>query len=224
SATASCARAATKIQRCATSSTSVAAAECMMRSSAGRRRFAINSNNGWSSALATASSFPRPTFPELTKTSFASSCLSSSAVACSVRRTGENPCARTWGCPSRRWPHGAARTHEMALVEHPDLRMNVAPHIGSRELSALRTLIRRWRELCECLLEIDRDRNLVIQRSGSLPRAGDHRVCGPAKWKSPETVGSPLIMSLKPAMRFCWRLYTIIGNDQGEWPPDDDVL
>jgi hypothetical protein len=23
-------------------------------------------------------------------------------------------------------------------------------------------------------------------------------------------------MSLKPAMRFFWRLYTIIGNDQGE--------
>jgi hypothetical protein len=31
-------------------------------------------------------------------------------------------------------------------------------------------------------------------------------------------------MSLKPAMRFFWRLYTIIGNDQGEWPPDDAML
>src|SRR5215475_11228304 len=70
------------------------------------------------------------------------------------------------------------------------------PHIGSRELSALRTLIRRWRELCECLLEIDRDRNLVIQRSGSLPRAGDHRVCGSAKWKSPETGDAVLLTAI----------------------------
>ena len=49
-------------------------------------------------------------------------------------------------------------------------------------------------------------------------------LCGPAKWKSAETGGPPWIMSLKPAMRFFCRLYTIIGNDQGEWPPDDDML
>src|SRR5262249_18992836 len=44
------------------------------------------------------------------------------------------------------------------------------------ELPALQALIRRRGELCECLLEIDRDRNLVIQRSRLLPRAGDHRM------------------------------------------------
>src|SRR5262249_61102233 len=44
------------------------------------------------------------------------------------------------------------------------------------ELPALQALIRKRGELCECLLEIDRDRNLVIQRSRLLPRAGDHRV------------------------------------------------
>src|SRR5215472_9772119 len=87
------------------------------------------------------------------------------------------------------------------------------PHIGSRELSALRTLIRRWRELCECLLEIDRDRNLVIQRSGSLPGAGDHRMRA-GKMEISRNRRLALIMSLKPAMRLCWRLYTIIGNDQ----------
>src|SRR5262245_46187478 len=81
----------------------------------------------------------------------------------------------------------------MALVEHPDPRTNPAnlcPWRGSRfrllaassashrsrGLSALRALIRRWGKLCECLLEINRDRNLVIQRSRSFPRAGDYRM------------------------------------------------
>src|ERR1700758_5293662 len=39
-----------------------------------------------------------------------------------------------------------------------------------------RDLIRRWRKLRECLLEIDGDSNLVIQRSRLLPCAGDQRM------------------------------------------------
>jgi hypothetical protein len=31
-------------------------------------------------------------------------------------------------------------------------------------------------------------------------------------------------MSLNLAMRFCLRLYTMIGNDHGEWPPEEIKL
>src|SRR6516162_10045818 len=81
----------------------------------------------------------------------------------------------------------------MALVEHPDpphepgesgpwrgwrfrpLAASGASH-GSPGLPPCEPLICRRGELCECLLAIDRERNLVIQRSRLLPRAGDHRM------------------------------------------------
>src|SRR6516162_8600180 len=50
-----------------------------------------------------------------------------------------------------------------------------ALHMGHPGCPPCGPLICRRGELCECLLEIDRERNLVIQRSRLLPRAGDHR-------------------------------------------------
>ena len=86
-----------------------------------------------------------------------------------------------------------------------------------------RDLIRRRRKLCECLLEIDGDGNLVIQRARLLPCAGHQRVRAgkveigrngrPAVDHVAETDNAVLLAA-----------YTIVGNDQGEWPPDDDML
>jgi hypothetical protein len=71
-----------------------------------------------------------------------------------------------------------------------------------------RDLIRRWRKLRECLLEIDGDSNLVIQRSRLLPCAGDQRI---AKW-SPDSqffVYSNDIVSIGASRR------GIVLRDQG---------
>ena len=95
SATASCGLVVIKIRRSGSSCTIADAAACTIPSSAARKRSAMRSNNGSLSARATASSFPRPMFPEPTRTSFASWCPSFSAAASFARPMREKPCART---------------------------------------------------------------------------------------------------------------------------------
>src|SRR6201993_5039460 len=107
------------------------------------------------------------------------------------RLCGQNPARESGGAhpaASRMGRHARTRAARWSWLSQVRIWCS-CPYCG-RELASLpqmcltsdhasypsRDLIRRWRKLRECLLEIDADSNLVIQRSRLLPCAGGQRM------------------------------------------------
>jgi hypothetical protein len=84
-------------------------------------------------------------------------------------------------------------------------------------------IIARRLQCRERLFKINGNWDRVIQHSG-FSHVCAIRVYSPENLNYHDRVGNPLIMSLKLAITLLLRLNTMIGNDQGEWPPDEVKL